>query len=171
MEEFMSENNPGAAVQPADSRNSDQGREKRQRFDPSKQEGGKPRSRNQNHRRRNNGPRQGGGESKKRDGTESQAEGKPQGQQGQNQGRNPERQNQNRNKGGKFKHEQGQGGEKKRYDSQNPKPRNKRQREIGDEVAKNVKKVETIDDIRSDNARITKEIYLEIASLKNINLN
>ena len=51
------------------------------------------------------------------------------------------------------------------------KPKNKRPREFGDEVAKNVKKVETIEDIRSDNARITKEIYLEIASLKNINLN
>ena len=76
------------------------------------------------------------------------------------------------NKNNKFKREQNQGGEKKQSDSQNFKPKNKRPaREFGDEVAKNVKKVETIDDIRSDNARITKEIYLEIASLKNINLN
>ncbi len=32
------------------------------------------------------------------------------------------------------------------------------------------KREETVDDIRSDNARITKEIYLEIASMKNVNL-
>ena len=145
----MSENNSGAG-------NNEQNRDnKRQRFDPAKQEGGRPRSRNQNHRRRNNGPRQGGNDNKKRDNAEIQAEGKVQ---NQNQGRNPDRQN--------------QGGEKKQSDSQNFKPKNKRPaREFGDEVAKNVKKVETIDDIRSDNARITKEIYLEIASLKNINLN
>ena len=136
----MSENNSGAG-------NNEQNRDnKRQRFDPAKQEGGRPRSRNQNHRRRNNGPRQGGNDNKKRDNAEIQAEGKVQ--------------NQN------------QGGDKKQSDSQNFKPKNKRPaREFGDEVAKNVKKVETIDDIRSDNARITKEIYLEIASLKNINLN
>ena len=159
----MSENNSGAG-------NNEQNRDnKRQRFDPAKQEGGRPRSRNQNHRRRNNGPRQGGNDNKKRDNAEIQAEGKVQ---NQNQGRNPDRQNNNRNKNNKFKREQNQGGEKKQPDSQNFKPKNKRPaREFGDEVAKNVKKVETIDDIRSDNARITKEIYLEIASLKNINLN
>lgn len=157
----MSENNSGAG-------NNEQNRDnKRQRFDPAKQEGGRSRSRNQNHRRRNNGPRQGGNDNKKRDNAEIQAEGKV-----QNQGRNPDRQNNNRNKNNKFKREQNQGGEKKQSDSQNFKPKNKRPaREFGDEVAKNVKKVETIDDIRSDNARITKEIYLEIASLKNINLN
>lgn len=157
----MSENNSGAG-------NNEQNRDnKRQRFDPAKQEGGRPRSRNQNHRRRNNGPRQGGNDNKKRDNAEIQAEGKV-----QNQGRNPDRQNNNRNKNNKFKREQNQGGEKKQSDSQNFKPKNKRPaREFGDDVAKNVKKVETIDDIRSDNARITKEIYLEIASLKNINLN
>ena len=160
----MSENNSGAG-------NSEQNRDnKRQRFDPAKQEGGRPRSRNQNHRRRNNGPRQGGNDNNKRnENAEIQAEGKVQ---NQNQGRNPDRQNNNRNKNNKFKREQNQGGEKKQSDSQNFKPKNKRPaREFGDEVAKNVKKVETIDDIRSDNARITKEIYLEIASLKNINLN
>ena len=159
----MSENNSGAG-------NNEQNRDnKRQRFDPAKQEGGRPRSRNQNHRRRNTGPRQGGNDNKKRDNAEIQAEGKVQ---NQNQGRNPDRQNNNRNKNNKFKREQNQGGEKKQSDSQNFKPKNKRPaREFGDEVAKNVKKVETIDDIRSDNARITKEIYLEIASLKNINLN
>ena len=42
----MSENNSGAG-------NNEQNRDnKRQRFDPAKQEGGRPRSRNQNHRRR-----------------------------------------------------------------------------------------------------------------------
>ena len=160
MEEIMSENNPGAAVKQPENRNNDQSREKRQRFDPSKQDGSRPRPRNQNHRRRNNGPRQGGNDNKKRDNGDVPAEGKPQVQaqvQGQGQNRNPDRQNNNRNKN-KSKYEQNQGGEKKRFDSQNSKPRNKRQREIGDEVAKNVKKVETIDDIRSDNARITKEI-------------
>lgn len=159
----MSENNSGAGINEQNRDN------RRQRFDPAKQEGGRPRSRNQNHRRRNNGPRQGGNDNKKRDNAEIQAEGKVQ---NQNQGRNPDRQNNNRNKNNKFKREQNQGGEKKQSDSQNFKPKNKRPaREFGDEVAKNVKKVETIDDIRSDNARITKEIYLEIASLKNINLN
>ena len=163
MEEFMSENNSGAVSNEQNKEN------KRQRFDPAKQEGGRPRSRNQNHRRRNNGPRQGGNDNKKRDNGEFQAEGKVQGQNNQN--RNSDRQNNNRNKNNKFKREQNQGGEKKQFDNPNPKPKNKRPREFGDEVAKNVKKVETIDDIRSDNARITKEIYLEIASLKNINLN
>ena len=70
----MSENNSGAG-------NNEQNRDnKRQRFDPAKQEGGRPRSRNQNHRRRNNGPRQGGNDNKKRDNAEIQAEGKVQNQ-------------------------------------------------------------------------------------------
>ena len=162
----MSENNSGAQVQQSENRNGEQNKDKRQRFDPSKQDAGS-RPRNQNHRRRNNGQRQGGYDNKKRDNGDSQTEEKSQGQ-----GRNFDRQN-NRNKNNRFKREQNQGGEKKQFDQSNPKQKNKRAREFGsaEEVAKNVKKVETIDDIRSDNARITKEIYLEIASLKNINLN
>ena len=38
------------------------------------------------------------------------------------------------------------------------------------EKAPSVKKVETVDDIRSDNARITKEIYQVIASMKDITI-
>ena len=159
MEEFMSENNSGAVSNEQNKEN------KRQRFDPAKQEGGRPRSRNQNHRRRNNGPRQGGNDNKKRDNQDAQQT------DNKNRERNSDRQN-GRDKRNNFKREQNQGGEKKPQQfSSERKPKPKRSREFGDEVAKNVKKVETIDDIRSDNARITKEIYLEIASLKNINLN
>ena len=163
----MSENNSGAPVQQPDNRNNEQGREnKRQRFDPSKQqEGGRNRSSNPNHRRRNNGPRQGGNDNKKRDNQDAQQT------DNKNRERNSDRQN-GRDKRNNLKREQNQGGEKKPQQfSSERKPKPKRSREFGDEVAKNVKKVETIDDIRSDNARITKEIYLEIASLKNINLN
>ena len=144
----MSENNSGAP----DNRNSEQGRDKRQRFDPAKQDARKN-NRNSNHRRRNNGQRQGGYD-KKRDNAEVSQDNK-----GQNKQNN------------RFKRDQNQGGEKRKQFGQDRKPKNKRPREIDPEVAKTVKKVETIDDIRSDNARITKEIYLEIASLKNINLN
>ena len=145
----MSENNPGAIAPQQDNRSGDQNREKRQKFDPARQDG-RRNNYNRNRRRRNNGPRQGGYD-KKGDNAEVQAEGK-----------NP---NQNQSK------KQNQGGEKRNQQFNERKPKNKRPREFGDEVAKNVKKVETIEDIRSDNARITKEIYLEIASLKNINLN
>ena len=109
---------------------------------------------------------------------EIQAEGKGQNQnqnQGQNQNRerNSDRQNnRDKNNNNRFnKREQNQGSEKRQQFNGERKPKNKRSRELDAEVAKNVKKVETIEDIRSDNARITKEIYLEIASLKNINLN
>lgn len=174
MEDFMSENNSGAGVQQQDNRNSEQNKEKRQRFDPSKQDAGKSRGRNQGHRRRNNGQRQGGYD-KRRDNGENQGEGnKPrernfnrdrQGGRDQNKQKRDQNRDQNR--------EQNQGNDKRNQPfGQSPAPKkSKRQRELGEEVAKNVKKVETIEDIRSDNARITKEIYLEIASLKNINLN
>ena len=160
----MSENNPGAAVPQSDNRGNEQNKEKRQRFDPAKQEGRKN-NYNRNRRRRNNGPRQGGNDNKKRDNQDAQQT------DNKNRERNSDRQN-GRDKRNNFKREQNQGGEKKPQQfSSERKPKPKRSREFGDEVAKNVKKVETIDDIRSDNARITKEIYLEIASLKNINLN
>ena len=156
----MSENNSG--VQQPDNRNNDQGRDKRQRFDSSKQDSRRNNNRNSNHRRRNNGQRQGGYDNKRGDNAEIQAEGNK--IKGQGQGR------QGREQNNKFKRDN-QGGEKRKHFDQERKPKNKRPREIDPEVAKTVKKVETIDDIRSDNARITKEIYLEIASLKNINLN
>ena len=167
MEEFMSENNPGAAVPQSDNRGNEQNREKRQRFDPAKQEGRKN-NYNRNRRRRNNGQRQGGNDNNKRaDNAEFQAEGG-----NKNQGRNRQG---GRDQNKKFNRDQNQQGEnrnenRKQFNSER-RSKNKRPREIDAEVAKNVKKVETIDDIRSDNARITKEIYLEIASLKNINLN
>ncbi len=59
MEEFMSENNSGAFVPQQDNRSGDQNREKRQKFDPAKQDG-RRNNYNRNRRRRNNGPRQGG---------------------------------------------------------------------------------------------------------------
>ena len=166
MDNFMSENNSGANIQQSDNRNNE-GKDKRQRSDSAKQDTRKNNyNRNNNRRRRGNGPRQGGYD-KKRDNAEGQAEGK-----GQNQNQGQGRQGgQGQNKF-KREREQGQGGEKRNQQfSGERKPKNKRPREIDAEVAKNVKKVETIEDIRSDNARITKEIYLEIASLKNINLN
>ena len=171
MEEIMSENNSGAFVPQSDNRGNDN-KEKRQRFDPAKQDGRKN-NYNRNRRRRNNGQRQGGYDNKKGDNAEVQVEGK-----GQNRERNSDRQNnrdnreKNNNNNNKFnKREQNQGSEKRQQFNGERKPKNKRSRELDAEVAKNVKKVETIEDIRSDNARITKEIYLEIASLKNINLN
>ena len=174
MEEFMSENNSGAFVPQQDNRSGDQNREKRQKFDPAKQDG-RRNNYNRNRRRRNNGPRQGGYD-KKGDNAEVQAEGRNQNQsqnQNQNRERNSDRQNnRDKNNNNKFnKREQNQGSEKRQQFNGERKPKNKRSRELDAEVAKNVKKVETIEDIRSDNARITKEIYLEIASLKNINLN
>ena len=173
----MSENNSGAFVPQSDNRGNDN-KEKRQRFDPAKQDGRKN-NYNRNRRRRNNGPRQGGYD-KKGDNAEVQAEGRNQNQgqnQNQNRERNSDRQNnrdnrEKNNNNNKFnKREQNQGSEKRQQFNGERKPKNKRSRELDAEVAKNVKKVETIEDIRSDNARITKEIYLEIASLKNINLN
>lgn len=174
MEEFMSENNSGAFVPQQDNRSGDQNREKRQKFDPAKQDG-RRNNYNRNRRRRNNGPRQGGYD-KKGDNAEVQAEGRNQNQgqnQNQNRERNSDRQNnRDKNNNNKFnKREQNQGSEKRQQFNGERKPKNKRSRELDAEVAKNVKKVETIEDIRSDNARTTKEIYLEIASLKNINLN
>ena len=168
----MSENNSGAFVPQQDNRGNEN-KEKRQRFDPSKQDGRRNNYNRNNRRRRNNGPRQGGYDNKKTDNPEAQADTKPQ----QNKERNFDRQN-NRDRGNKSnKQGQNQGQNNQGQDKRNQqfsgerKPKNKRSRELDAEVAKNVKKVETIEDIRSDNARITKEIYLEIASLKNINLN
>ena len=170
----MSENNSGAFVPQQDNRSGDQNREKRQKIDPAKQDG-RRNNYNRNRRRRNNGPRQGGYD-KKGDNAEVQTEGRNQNQgqnQNQNRERNSDRQNnRDKNNNNKFnKREQNQGSEKRQQFNGERKPKNKRSRELDAEVAKNVKKVETIEDIRSDNARITKEIYLEIASLKNINLN
>ena len=165
----MSENNSGAFVPQQDNRGNDQNKEKRQRFDPSKQGERKNNYNRNNRRRRNNGQRQGVYDNKKGENGEVQAEVK-----NQNRERNNDRQQPREKNNNKFnKREQNQGGEKRNQQTGERKPKNKRAREFGsaEEVAKNVKKVETIDDIRSDNARITKEIYLEIASLKNINLN
>jgi hypothetical protein len=164
MERFMSENNSGANIQQSDNRGNDQGKEKRQKFDPAKQEQRRNNNRNNNRRRRNNGPKQGGlDNNKKTENAEGAQDNKNRNRQGRDQGNKFKRdREQNQNQGGEKRNQQFNGDRK---------PKQKRTREIDAEVAKNVKKVETIDDIRSDNARITKEIYLEIASLKNINLN
>ena len=58
---------------------------------------------------------------------------------------------------GKFDKPEG-GFKKKREKNFNPAPKKKARHE------------ETVDDIRADNARITKEIYLEISSIKDIKL-
>ena len=53
------------------------------------------------------------------------------------------------------------------------KPRREKRQRFPDEereIQPAVKKVETVDDIRSDNARITKEIYQVIASMKDITI-
>ena len=160
----MSENNAGVNVQQQDNRNGEQN--KNRRNDPARQDAGRTGSRNRNHRRRNNAGRQGGNDNKKQGGQEPQTDGK-------NRERNFNRDKQGgREQNNKSKRDQNQGNERKQFgQSQNFRQRKPRTREIDEVVAKNVKKVETIEDIRSDNARITKEIYLEIASLKNINLN
>ena len=114
MEEFMSENNSGAFVPQSDNRGGDQNREKRQKFDPAKQDG-RRNNYNRNRRRRNNGPRQGGYD-KKGDNAEIQAEGKSQNQnQNQNQGQNQNRErnsdrqnNRDKNNNNKFNKPQGQ---------------------------------------------------------------
>ena len=103
---------------------------------------------------------------KRNENAEIQAEGG-----NKNQNRNRQQGGRDRDQNKKFNRDQNQQGENRKQFNPERRNKNKRSREIDAEVAKNVKKVETIEDIRSDNARITKEIYLEIASLKNINLN
>ena len=125
------------------------------------QQGGEIRRNNRNHRRRHSGQRQ------QRPNDE-----------------NRQRQGDKGPKGGQQPKEKGESREirpAREQDSKRKKPvdgvnrdqqikREKRQRFAEDdrEKAPSVKKVETIDDIRSDNARITKEIYQVIASMKDI---
>lgn len=162
----MSENNSGANMQQSDNRSGEQNKDKRQRYDPSKQDG-RRNNYNRNRRRRNNGPRQGQFDNKKNDSAEAVQDNKNRGNKPQPSGRE-----QNNNNNNKAKRNDVQGQDKRNNQFGERRPKNRRPREFDNsEVAKNVKKVETIEDIRSDNARITKEIYLEIASLKNINLN
>ena len=131
------------------------------------QQGGEIRRSNRNHRRRHGGQRQqrpnDENQNRQRQGGEKSA--KPQQPKERPEGREnrPQRdQNQKR---------------KRTIDGQNTGrdqqfKREKRQRFAEEEREKEpaVKKVETVDDIRSDNARITKEIYQVIASMKDITI-
>jgi len=127
------------------------------------QQGGEIRRNNRNHRRRHSGQRQRpNDENRQRQGGEKgnkpqQPKERPEGrenkpQRDQNQKRKRTIDGQNTGRDQQFKRE-------------------KRQRFVEDEREKEpVKKVETVDDIRSDNARITKEIYQVIASMKDITI-
>ena len=129
------------------------------------QQGGEIR-RNRNHRRRHGGqgqrqPRQGDENRQQRQGGEKGVKPpkeKPEGREGRPQ----------REQGGR-RRKQLEGGA---VPVQGQVKREKRQRFADEEREKEpaVKKVETIDDIRSDNARITKEIYQVIASMKDITI-
>lgn len=170
----MADNNsakPAATQQNARPENS--GRDQQPRQGENRQ-GGEIRRNNRNHRRRHGGQGQ---------------------NQGQNQGQRQQRpadENRQRQPGDKSvkpAHDQkdktefrenrpprdhGQKQNKKQNDGtpsgQNRFKRERRQRSGDEERSRepSVKKIETIDDIRSDNARITKEIYQVIASMKDI---
>lgn len=130
------------------------------------QQGGEIR-RNRNHRRRHGG--QGQGQRQQRPNDENRQQ-----RQGEKGGKGPKEKPEGRE--GKPQREQGQRRKKQIEGGAAPAQgqirREKRQRFIEDDRAQEpvVKKVETIDDIRSDNARITKEIYQVIASMKDITI-
>ena len=131
------------------------------------QQGGEIRRNNRNHRRRHSGQRQ------QRPNDENRQ--RQAGEKGQKGGQQPREKGEGREI--KPAREQGQKRRKpidgQNRDNRDPQiKREKRQRFIEDDREKvpSVKKVETIDDIRSDNARITKEIYQVIASMKDITI-
>ena len=120
------------------------------------QQGGEIRRNNRNHRRRHGGQRQGGEKAGK--GMQQPKE---------------------RTEGREIKPAKEQGQKRKKpvdgqiRDNRDPQFRREKRQRFNDderEKAPSVKKVETIDDIRSDNARITKEIYQVIASMKDITI-
>ena len=130
------------------------------------QQGGEIR-RNRNHRRRHGGQ----GQRQQRQGDENRQQ-RQGGEKGGKGGQAPKEKTEGRE--GRPQREQGQR-RKKQIDgaaSQGQFKREKRQSFIDDDREKEpiVKKSETIDDIRSDNARITKEIYQVIASMKYITI-
>ncbi len=127
------------------------------------QQGGEIRKNNRNHRRRHSGQRQ-------RQGDENRQ--RQPGEKGAKDVRQPKE----RPEGREIRPARDQGQKRRRpvdggsRDQQVK--REKRQRFTEDEREKEptLKKVETVDDIRSDNARITKEIYQVIASMKDITI-
>lgn len=138
------------------------------------QQGGEIR-RNRNHRRRHGGQGQ-GQRQRPNDENRQQRQGGEKGEKGEKGGKGV-REPKEKNEGRENRPRQDQGQRrKKQFDGapsgQGQIKREKRQRFIEDEREKEpiVKKVETIDDIRSDNARITKEIYQVIASMKDITI-
>ena len=131
--------------------------------------------RNRNHRRRHGGKGQ-GQRQRPNDENRQQRQGGEKGEKGEKGGKSV-REPKEKNEGRENRSRQDQGQRrKKQFDGapsgQGQIKREKRQRFIEDEREKEpiVKKVETIDDIRSDNARITKEIYQVIASMKDITI-
>jgi len=126
------------------------------------QQGGEIR-RNRNHRRRHGG--QGQRQQRPNDENRQQRQG------GEKGGKNPKEKPEGRpqREQGPRRKKQIEGGI---APAQGQIKREKRQRFIEEDRAQEpvVKKVETIDDIRSDNARITKEIYQVIASMKDITI-
>jgi len=131
------------------------------------QQGGEIRRNNRNHRRRHGGQRQQrpGDENRQRQGGEKAGKGMHQPKE--------------RTEGREIKPAKEQGQKRKKpvdgqiRDKRDPQFRREKRQRFNDderEKAPSVKKVETIDDIRSDNARITKEIYQVIASMKDITI-
>ena len=130
------------------------------------QQGGEIR-RNRNHRRRHGGQ----GQRPQRQGDENRQQ-RQGGEKGGKGGQAPKEKAESREN--RPQREQGQRRKKQIEGAagQGQIKREKRQRFIEDDREKEpvVKKSETIDDIRSDNARITKEIYQVIASMKDITI-
>lgn len=133
------------------------------------QQGGEIRRNNRGHRRRHGG--QGQGQRQQRPNDENrQRQGAEKGAKG---GRDPKEKTEGRDN--RPQRDQGQR-RRKQLDGvpagQGQIKREKRQRFAEEERERepSVKKVETVDDIRSDNARITKEIYQVIASMKDITI-
>ena len=154
----MAENNAGTPAAPQ------QGA--RQDNFPKDQQGGEIR-RNRNHRRRHGGQGQ-----RQRPNDENRQ--RQSGEKGQKGNREPREKTEGRENRPEGRFEQKR---KRQIDGQNTmreqKPKREKRPRLPEEErekAPSVKKVETVDDIRSDNARITKEIYQVIASMKDITI-
>ena len=110
------------------------------------------RNNNRNHKRKHyNGPRK-GGNNNRTSGGENKPREKRENSEGR-QGKKP------------------RDGYQRRDRNRGPKQPRENQGQVQDAPKTPVKKrEETVEDIRSENARITKEIYLDIAAMKNISL-
>ena len=154
----MAENNAGTPAAPQQGARQDNFQKD--------QQGGEIR-RNRNHRRRHGGQ----GQRQRPNDENRQRQGGEKGQKGNREPREKTEGRENRPEG-RFEQKR-----KRQIDGQNTmreqKPKREKRPRFTDEERENVapvKKVETVDDIRSDNARITKEIYQVIASMKDITI-